>query len=93
MAIVIFIVRKLTEAHSAKTRITKESSLYNVVIIISVTSIKTALTDKNMLSIKKQITRDPVDYQKKKKPTMEYNEKLYGNLYENLGKIDKFLEK
>lgn len=72
MAIVIFIVRKLTEAHSAKTRITKESSLYNVVIIISVTSIKTALTDKNMLSIKKQITRDPVDYQKKKK-SLQWN--------------------
>lgn len=94
MAVVIFIVRKLTEAHSAKTRITKESSLYNVVILISVTSIKTSLIDKNMLSIKKQITREPVDYQKKKKkPTMEYNEKLYGNPYENLGKIDKFLEK
>lgn len=59
----------------AKIRITKESSLYNVVIIISVTSIKTALIDKNMLSIKKQITRT-ADYQKKK-PTMEYNEKLY----------------
>lgn len=72
MAVVIFIVRKLTEAHSAKTRITKESSLYNVVILISVTSIKTSLIDKNMLSIKKQITREPVDYQKKKK-SLQWN--------------------
>ena len=72
MAVVIFIVRKLTEAHSAKTRITKESSLYNVVILISVTSIKTSLIDKNMLSIKKQITREPVDYQKTKK-SLQWN--------------------
>ena len=50
MAIVIFIVRKFIEVHPAKTRITKESLLYNVVIILSVISIKTALIDKNMLS-------------------------------------------
>lgn len=65
MATGILIVRKLTEVHPGKTRIKKESLLYNVVIILSVTSIKNALIDKNMLSIKKKITRDPINCQKK----------------------------
>lgn len=65
-------------------------------IVLSVTSIKTALTDKilSLLKKKKNITRDPVDYKKKKKkkPTMAYYEQLYRNPYENLGEMDKFLE-
>lgn len=92
MATGILIVRKLTEVHPGKTRIKKESLLYNVVIILSVTSIKNALIDKNMLSIKKKSLEIPLTA-KKKMPTMEYNEKFYGNLYENVGKMDKFLEK
>lgn len=61
-------------------------------IVLSVTSIKTTLTDKTLSLLKKKnITRDPVDY-KKKKLTMEYYEQLYRNPYENLGEMDKFLE-
>lgn len=64
MATVIFIVRKLTGLTQPRQESQRESSLYNVVIIISEASIKTALIDKNMLSIKNK-SRDPVDYQKK----------------------------
>lgn len=65
MATGILIVRKLTEVHPGKTRIKKESLLYNVVIILSVTSIKNALIDKNMLSIKKKSLEIPLTAKKK----------------------------
>lgn len=68
MATGILIVRKLTEVHPGKTRIKKESLLYNVVIILSVTSIKNALIDKNMLSIKKKSLEIPLTAKKKKCP-------------------------
>ena len=58
------IVRKLTEVHPGKTRIKKESLLYNVIIILSVTSIKNALIDKNMLSIKKKSLEIPLTTKK-----------------------------
>lgn len=96
MAIVLFSCQKLTEAHSAKTRITKESSLYNVVIIISQTSIKTALIDKNSkcFLLKNKSLGDPVDYQKKKVKQWKYNEKTFNlKLAGNLGKTDVIHEK